>query len=53
MTFVETDPGSGTDELAQVNISRLRFPLDSPLLKDFVEGLDPVNAVADGADGFV
>ncbi|MGW0547208.1 DUF3291 domain-containing protein [Streptomyces altiplanensis] len=40
-------------ELAQVNIARLRFPLDSPELKDFVDALDPVNAVADGADGFV
>lgn len=53
MTSTETYPGRGTHELAQVNISRLRFPLDSPQLKDFVEGLDPVNAVADGADGFV
>ncbi|MCX4988476.1 MULTISPECIES: DUF3291 domain-containing protein [unclassified Streptomyces] len=40
-------------ELAQVNIGRLKAPLDSPLLKDFVEALDPVNAVADAADGFV
>ncbi|MEU3842092.1 DUF3291 domain-containing protein [Streptomyces sp. NPDC028635] len=40
-------------ELAQVNIARLRFPLDSPELKDFVDGLDPVNADADAADGFV
>ncbi len=40
-------------ELAQVNIARLKFPLDSPELKDFVDALDPVNAVADGADGFV
>ena len=40
-------------ELAQVNIARLRFPLDSPELKDFVDALDPVNAVADAADGFV
>ncbi|MEU3000937.1 DUF3291 domain-containing protein [Streptomyces sp. NPDC006995] len=40
-------------ELAQVNIARLRFPLDSPQLKVFVEGLDPVNAVADAAEGFV
>jgi hypothetical protein len=39
-------------ELAQVNIARLKFPLDSPQLKDFVEALDPVNAVADAADGF-
>ncbi|MFF1404865.1 DUF3291 domain-containing protein [Streptomyces sp. NPDC058294] len=39
--------------LAQVNIARLRYPLDSPELKDFVDALDPVNAVADTADGFV
>ncbi|MET9322543.1 DUF3291 domain-containing protein [Streptomyces sp. NPDC003038] len=39
-------------ELAQVNISRLKYSLDSPQLKDFVDGLDPVNAVADAADGF-
>ncbi|WP_405806103.1 DUF3291 domain-containing protein [Streptomyces sp. NBC_00210] len=42
-----------THELAQVNIARLRFPLDSPELKPFVDGLDPVNAVADAADGFI
>ncbi|MGW1670671.1 DUF3291 domain-containing protein [Streptomyces sp. NPDC002324] len=40
-------------ELAQVNIARLKAPLDSPLLKDFVDGLDPVNAVADSFAGFV
>ncbi|MET8056009.1 DUF3291 domain-containing protein [Streptomyces microflavus] len=53
MTFIETQTGCGKNELAQVNIARLRFPLDSPQLKDFVDGLDPVNAVADRADGFV
>ncbi|MER7462155.1 DUF3291 domain-containing protein [Streptomyces sp. NPDC097981] len=42
-----------THELAQVNIARLKYPLDSAELKDFVDGLDPVNAVADAADGFV
>ena len=40
-------------ELAQVNLARLKFPLDSPELKDFVDALDPVNADADTADGFV
>ncbi|MFF3320708.1 DUF3291 domain-containing protein [Streptomyces sp. NPDC002889] len=40
-------------ELAQVNIARLKHPLDSPELKDFVDNLDPVNAIADAADGFV
>jgi hypothetical protein len=39
--------------LAQVNIARLIAPLDSPLLADFVAALDPVNAVADGAPGFI
>ncbi|TCO64328.1 DUF3291 domain-containing protein [Actinocrispum wychmicini] len=40
-------------ELAQVNISRLLAPIDSPLLADFVGALDRVNAVADTAEGFV
>lgn len=40
-------------ELAQVNISRLLAPLDSPLLADFVAALEPVNAVADQATGFI
>jgi hypothetical protein len=38
--------------LAQVNIARLRAPLDSPQLAGFVAALDPVNAVADAAPGF-
>jgi Domain of unknown function (DUF3291) len=39
--------------LAQVNVARLRAPLDSPLLADFVADLDPVNAAADAAPGFI
>jgi Domain of unknown function (DUF3291) len=39
--------------LAQINIGRLRAPLDSPELAGFMAALDPVNAVADGAPGFV
>ena len=39
--------------LAQVNIGRLRAPLDSPELAGFVAALDPVNAAADAAPGFV
>ena len=39
--------------LAQVNIGRIREPLDSPLLADFVAALDPVNAAADAAPGFI
>jgi heme-degrading monooxygenase HmoA len=40
-------------ELAQVNVARLRAPLDTPQLADFVANLEPVNALADGAPGFV
>ena len=39
--------------LAQVNISRLLAPLDSELLREFVDALDPVNAAGDAAPGFV
>jgi hypothetical protein len=39
--------------LAQVNIGRLRAPLDSPVLAGFVAALDPVNAAADTAPGFI
>ena len=39
--------------LAQVNVARLREPLDSLLLADFVAALDPVNATADAAPGFI
>ena len=39
--------------LAQLNIARLRAPLDSPQLADFVAALDPINALADAAPGFV
>jgi hypothetical protein len=39
--------------LAQVNIARLREPLDSPRLADFLAALDPVNAAADAAPGFI
>src|SRR5271170_4480432 len=39
--------------LAQINVARLRAPLESPLLADFVAALDPVNAAADAAPGFI
>ncbi|WP_030210225.1 DUF3291 domain-containing protein [Streptomyces sp. NRRL S-87] len=40
-------------ELAQVNIALPKYPVDAVEFKDFMDGLDPVNAVADAADGFV
>lgn len=39
--------------IAQINIARLRAPLDDPLLAGFVARLDEINALADGAPGFV
>ena len=39
--------------VAQVNIGRLRAPLDSPQLAGFMAALDPVNATADAAPGFI
>ncbi len=40
-------------ELAQINIARMIAPLDDPRLADFVAQLEPVNALADSAPGFV
>lgn len=39
--------------LAQLNIARLRYPLDAPELKDFVDGLPEINALGDASPGFV
>jgi Domain of unknown function (DUF3291) len=40
-------------ELAQVNVARLQAPIDTATLAGFVALLDPVNALADAAEGFV
>ena len=40
-------------ELAQVNIMRLKAPLESEQLQPFVAALEPVNALAEQAAGFV
>jgi hypothetical protein len=40
-------------QLAQLNVAHLRAPIDSSLLKDFVDLLEPINALADDAPGFV
>lgn len=39
--------------LAQLNIARLKAPLDSPLLEDFVNNLDRINQLAESSQGFV
>jgi hypothetical protein len=39
--------------LAQINIGRLVAPVDDPKIAEFVAQLEPINAVADKAPGFV
>ena len=39
--------------LAQVNIGRVLAPLDSDQLSGFVAALEPINALADAAPGFI
>jgi uncharacterized protein DUF3291 len=50
-----TTPRSEPDgyHLAQLNIGRIVAPLDSEQLAGFVAGLEPINAQADEAPGFV
>ena len=42
-----------TFHIAQVNIARMRTPLDDPIMADFVDQLAEVNALADESPGFV
>ncbi len=39
--------------LAQLNVGRLRAPLDDPLIHDFRVNLDRINALAEVSPGFV
>lgn len=39
--------------LAQVNIAERLAPMDDPIMQDFVNNLDRINAIADVSDGFV
>lgn len=40
-------------QIAQVNIGRIRAPLDDPLLAGFVANLERINELADSSPGFV
>ena len=40
-------------QLAQINIARLRGPLDSPEMRDFIAVLAEINRLAESAPGFV
>ena len=39
--------------IAQLNIARVRAPLDDPLMADFMAALDRINALADNSPGFI
>jgi len=39
--------------LAQLNVARLRHPIDAPETSEFVANLDPINALAEASPGFV
>ena len=39
--------------LAQANVARFRAPLDSPIMKEFTDFLEPVNKLAEESPGFV
>ncbi len=40
-------------ELAQLNVGRLKASTDDPLVAGFMGALEPINAIADTAPGFV
>ena len=40
-------------QLAQLNVAKMRAPLDDPSMAEFVAALDPINALADESPGFV
>jgi hypothetical protein len=42
-----------TYHLAQINIGRTIAPVDSPLIADFMNALDEINALAEATPGFV
>ena len=40
-------------QIAQINIGRLRAPIDDPLIAEFRDALDEINALAEQSPGFV
>lgn len=40
-------------QLAQINIARLKAPLDDPMISEFVHFLGPINELAEKSPGFV
>lgn len=39
--------------LAQLNIAKMKFAIESPEMLDFVNSLDEINALADNSPGFI
>jgi len=39
--------------IAQINVARMRAPIDSAVMSGFASRLDEINALADGTPGFV
>jgi uncharacterized protein DUF3291 len=44
---------NGAVHLAQLNVGRLRAPMDDPIIDDFRTNLEPVNALAEVSPGYV
>jgi len=42
-----------SQHLAHMNIARLRFPVNSPEMADFMAGFDPINTEGESTPGFV
>jgi len=40
-------------QLAQLNTARMKEPLESPSMADFVANLDRINLLAEQSDGFI
>ncbi len=40
-------------QLAQLNVAKMKFAFDDPEMQEFIDRLDDINALADHAPGFV
>jgi len=40
-------------QLAQLNVARMKYAFDDPKMQEFIDRLDDINALADHAPGFV
>lgn len=39
--------------LAQLNIAKVKYPIDSPQMAGFTDNLEPINLLAESSEGFV